>query len=106
LTLICVTFDYYLTQKNPTVYHSRVIVFITISPIRILPSGIFVPASPPLSVAWLTNRAPCLWGHQNAATSAMETLCAVLIDLGATASLMAAAREVFTTHSDFGLGFS
>jgi hypothetical protein len=36
----------------------------------------------------------------------MEALCAVLIDLGATASLMAAAWEVFATHSDFGLGFS
>ena len=51
--------------------------------------------SPPL-VARLANRAPCLWGHQDAATSATEALRAVFADNRAPATFMPATRIVFT----------
>lgn len=53
--------------------------------------------SPPL-VARLTYRAPCLWGHQDAATSATEALRSIFTDNGATASFVPATRIVFASH--------
>ena len=56
--------------------------------------------SPPL-VARLANRAPCLWGHQDAATSATEALRAVFANNRATASFVPATRIVFASHRVF-----
>ena len=56
--------------------------------------------SPPL-VARLANRAPCLWGHQDAATSATEALRSIFTDNGATASFVPATRIVFASHRVF-----
>jgi len=78
----------------------RGIVFITISSVRILPSGVFVPIALPLRVARLANRAPCLWGHQNAATGAVETLRTVFTDDRAPTAFVTAARIIFA-HSGF-----
>ena len=86
--------------KNPRCITATGFVFITISPVRILPSGVFVPIALPLRVARLANRAPCLWGHQNAATGAVETLRTVFADNGATAAFVTATRIIFA-HSGF-----
>ena len=93
---ICVMFD----TKNPRCITATGFVFITISSVRILPSGVFVPIALPLRVARLANRAPCLWGHQNAATGAVETLRAVFTDDRATTTFVTAARIIFA-HSVF-----
>jgi hypothetical protein len=86
--------------KNPRCITATGFVFITISPVRILPSGVFVPIALPLRVARLANRAPCLWGHQNAATGAVETLRSIFADNGATAAFVTATRIIFA-HSGF-----
>jgi len=49
-------------------------------------------------VARLANRAPCLWGHQEAAFGAGITEFALIVDDGATAGLMPAAGVVFANH--------
>jgi hypothetical protein len=86
--------------KNPRCITATGFVFITISSVRILPSGVFVPIALPLRVARLANRAPCLWGHQNAATGAVETLRTVFTDDRATAAFVTATRIIFA-HSGF-----
>jgi hypothetical protein len=50
-------------------------------------------------VARLANRAPCLWGHQEAAFGAGITEIALIVDDGATAGLMPAAWIIFTSHT-------
>jgi len=49
-------------------------------------------------VARLANRAPCLWGHQEAAFGAGVTEFALIVDDGATAGLMPATGVVFAGH--------
>ena len=88
-------------KKNPRCIATTGFVFITISPVRILPSGVFVPIALPLRVARLANRAPCLWGHQNATASAMEALRAVFTDDRAPTAFVTAARIIFTSHRVF-----
>jgi len=46
-------------------------------------------------VARLANRAPCLWGHQEAACGAGVTEFALIVDDGATAGFMPATGVVF-----------
>jgi len=49
-------------------------------------------------VARLANRAPCLWGHQEAAVGTGVTEFALVVDDGATAGLMPAAGVILAGH--------
>lgn len=57
-------------------------------------------------IAWATNRAGLLWGHEIPALDATEPLRTVLIDDRAVAWLVTAAGVILATHRCLGLGFS
>ena len=81
-------------------YYNGVLYLYYMSVFRMIAQFEIFVRSPPL-VARLANRAPCLWGHQDAATSATEALRAVLIDDRATASFVPATRIIFASHRVF-----
>ena len=81
-------------------YYNGVLYLYYMSVFRMIAQFEIFVRSPPL-VARLTNRAPCLWGHQDTATSTTEALRAVFTDDRAPTGFMTATRIVFASHRVF-----